>query len=107
VFGGWKRPWIAAVLLAAAMLQATAGWGVEARKLKKKVEPDYPELARRMHVAGTVKMEFVISTDGKVKNIRALGGHPLLIQAATTALEHWRYEPGPEKKTVVEFHFTR
>ena len=105
MFAGWNRPWIALALLATVLFQAAAGWGAEERKVKSKVEPVYPEIARRMHVSGTVRLEFVIAADGQVKKIHALGGHPVLIRAATNALKAWRYERGPETTAIVVFHF--
>ncbi len=99
------RRWQTAVL-GAALLCGTAVWADgDTRKLKTRVDPTYPELAQRMNLSGTVRIEVVIAPNGTVKNTRALGGHPLLIQSATEAVRKWRYEPGPESTTVVEFHF--
>ena len=77
------------------------------RKLKSKVSPVYPELARRMNVSGKVKIELVIAPDGHVKSSRAIGGHPLLVQACLDAVKGWKFVPGPEESTqLVEFDFT-
>ena len=70
-----------------------------------KVKPAYPELARQINVAGTVKIEVVIAANGTVKGLRPIGGHPLLIQSASEALRKWRFAPGPETSTIVEFQF--
>jgi len=78
-----------------------------ARKLKSKVSPQYPELARKMNVTGSVKLELVVAANGQVKSVKALGGHPLLIDAAQSAVKQWRYEPGPEDTEVVEIRFTQ
>ena len=43
------------------------------RKVKTKVAPAYPELAKRMNVVGKVKIEVIITPDGRVKSTRA--GH--------------------------------
>jgi TonB family protein len=76
------------------------------RKVKSKVAPAYPELARRMNIAGKVKMEVVISPDGHVKSSRAIGGHPLLVQACQDAVKEWKFVAAPEESTqVVEFDF--
>ena len=100
-----SRCWLAAVL-GAALLSGSAMLGDSgARKIKSRVDPSYPELARRMNIAGTVRIEVVIAQNGTVKSARALGGHPLLIQSATEAVRKWRYEPGPESTAVIEFHF--
>jgi protein TonB len=94
-------------VLASVLASPASGFSSESRKLKTKVAPTYPELARSMNIAGTVKIEIVIAPDGKVKATRPLGGHPLLIRAATDALKGWRYEPGPETTMVIEFHFNK
>jgi TonB family protein len=76
------------------------------RKVKTKVAPAYPELAKRMNVAGRVKIEVIATPDGRVKSTRALGGHPLLVQACIEALKEWKFAPAPEETTqVVEFDF--
>jgi TonB family protein len=64
--------------------------------VKKKVAAIYPELARRMHVGGTVKLEVTIEPSGSVADVKVLSGHPLLGAAATDAVKHWVFEPGPE-----------
>jgi TonB family protein len=76
------------------------------RKVKTRANPAYPELAKRLGLGGKVRIEVVIGADGKVKNARAVGGHPVLVQAATDCLREWRFEPGPEETTqVIEFEF--
>ena len=79
----------------------------DARKLKLKVQPVYPELARTMHVGGTVRVLVVIAPGGTVKNVKAMGGHPVLLESVMDAVKRWKYEPGPqETTTVVEFKFS-
>ena len=77
------------------------------RKIKTKVAPAYPELAKRMNVVGKVKIEVIIAPDGHVKSTRALGGHPLLVQACTDAVKEWKFVAAPEETTqVAECEFT-
>ena len=76
------------------------------RKVKTRVAPVYPELAKRMNVTGKVKIEVIISPEGHVKSTRVLGGHPLLVQASQDAVKEWRFTPSNEETTqVVEFDF--
>jgi TonB family protein len=76
------------------------------RKVKNKVTPAYPEIARRMRIAGTVKVEVVVAPNGSVKDTKVVGGHPILVNAAMDAIKKWRFEPGPEETTgTVEFKF--
>lgn len=76
------------------------------RKVKSKVYPAYPELAKRMSVSGKVKIEVVITPDGRVKSTRVIGGHPLLVQACQDAVKEWKFAPAPDETTqIVEFEF--
>jgi protein TonB len=76
------------------------------RKVRVRVTPEYPELARQMNVTGKVKIEAKIAPDGHVADTRVIGGSPLLVNAAMDALKKWRFEPGPKETTeVVEFTF--
>lgn len=75
------------------------------RKVKNQVQPAYPELAKSMHLAGTVKVEITIDSQGVVKNAKVVGGHPVLADAALKAVEKWRYEAGPEETRIVSFNF--
>jgi TonB family protein len=85
------RPLVyAAILLSALAMSAS---GQETRKAIVKITPRYPEVARRINLVGTVKVEVVISADGKIKNTTVVGGHPILISATLDALREWKYEP--------------
>ena len=76
------------------------------RKVKNKVSPSYPDIARRMNISGTVKLVVVVSPNGSVKSTKVLGGHPLLVSAAEDAVKKWKFEAAPaEDSGVVEFTF--
>jgi protein TonB len=76
------------------------------RKVKSRVTPVYPELARRMNVAGKVKIEVVVAPDGRVRSARPIGGHPLLVQSCTDAVKEWKFMPSTEESTqILEFEF--
>lgn len=76
------------------------------RRAKSKVQPAYPELARKMNITGTVKIEVVVAPNGSVKDARVVGGHPVLANAALDAAKKWRFEPAPAESTgVIEFKF--
>jgi TonB family protein len=77
------------------------------RKVKVRVNPRYPEIARNMAIGGKVKIEVVIAADGHVKSANAIGGHPLLVQACMDVIKDWKYEPAPGETTqIVEIEFT-
>lgn len=76
------------------------------RRAKNKVQPMYPELARKMNIAGTVKIEIVVAPNGSVKDAHVVGGHPVLATAALDAAKKWRFEPSAaESSGVIEFKF--
>lgn len=76
------------------------------RRAKSKVQAVYPELARKMAIRGTVRVEVVVSPNGTVKDAKVIGGHPLLAGAALEAVRKWRFEPAvAESSGVVEFKF--
>jgi TonB family protein len=77
------------------------------RKVKSRVDPMYPELARRMHIGGTVKLQVVINKDGSVKSTKVIGGPPLLIDASVDAVKRWKFEEAKEETTQpVEFKYS-
>jgi len=76
------------------------------RKPKIKVSPVYPEIARRMSITGTVRLAVVVAPNGTVKSSKAVGGHPMLVNAAQDAMRQWRFEPAvAESSGIVEFKF--
>ncbi len=76
------------------------------RRAKTKVEAVYPELAKRMRLAGTVRIEVVVSPNGSVKEARIVGGHPVLAGAALDAAKKWKFEPASgESSGVIDFRF--
>jgi TonB family protein len=81
--------------------------GNDGRRVVQKVVPGYPSIAKKMNLAGTVKLIAVVAPDGKVISVEPVGGSPLLIQAARDAVAKWKYAPGPgESREPLEFHFS-
>jgi TonB family protein len=76
--------------------------GVAAGNLEHKVQPSYPMEAKKQRAQGMVVLEVIIGTDGQIKQIYALEGHPLLIPAAIDAVKQWRYKPYLLNGQVVE-----
>lgn len=56
-------------------------------------KPPYPPIARAARAAGTVTVQVTIDESGKVISARAVGGHPLLQQAAVQAAYGARFSP--------------
>jgi protein TonB len=91
---------VALTLCAGVLVESgTAQTGHAARKAIEKVAPVYPQLARRTHIRGMVKLEVVVRPNGSVKSAKALGGSPVLIESATDAVRKWKFEAGTEETT--------
>ncbi|HEV2498185.1 MAG TPA: energy transducer TonB [Terriglobia bacterium] len=69
------------------------GGQVEAARGIYNPTPVYPPLAKMARVQGEVRLSAVISKDGTIQDLKVISGHPLLIQAALSAVRQWRYEP--------------
>ena len=76
------------------------------RHAKVRVQPSYPDLARRMNLAGSVKIQVVIAPNGTVKEAKIVGGHPVLASAALEAARKWKFEPASQETSgVIDFKF--
>jgi protein TonB len=69
------------------------GGRVREPELIKRVEPNYPELARQTHLAGVVLIDAIIDENGNVVEMKVVSGHPLLLQSALNAVRQWKYKP--------------
>jgi TonB family protein len=59
-----------------------------------RVEPRYPEPARRVRLQGAVILEAVIDEHGNVTGVRVVKGMPMgLEQAAIEAVSRWKFQP--------------
>ena len=61
--------------------------------LVHKVTPVYPQIAILARQQGTVVMHAIIGRDGRIEQLQAVSGPPLLIKAAVDAVAQWRYRP--------------
>jgi len=96
-----------AIVSASAMAQEETKTTEElSRKAKTRVAPIYPDIARRMNITGVVKLAVVVAPNGSLKSSKAVGGHPVLVNAAMDAMKQWKFEPAPtESSGIVEFKF--
>jgi TonB family protein len=65
----------------------------------RKVDPVYPPLARQARISGIVKLSLGIATDGSVKQMSVISGHPLLVPAALEAVRQWTFQAPPRELT--------
>jgi TonB family protein len=77
-----------------------------ARKVVTRVTPQFPYLARTMHISGSVHLEVLVAPNGSVKASEVKGGHPVLAQAAQAAVMQWKYTAAThESHETVEVKF--
>ena len=79
---------------------STVSSGAE-RKVSSRSAPVFPELAKKMHIHGVVKVEAVVRPNGTVKSTRVLGGNPVLVDAAQDAVGKWKFEPAQGETTEI------
>lgn len=82
------------------------GGKLEPAKLLSAPAPKLPDLARQLALSGEVRLEITISTDGSVKDVRAISGHAVLVQAAKQAVQKWQYQPAQLNGMLIESHST-
>jgi TonB family protein len=69
------------------------GNNVMESRLIRRVAPIYPELAKRARVSGRVVLQIAVNETGDVTDTNVMSGHPLLNDAAVTAVKQWKYSP--------------
>jgi TonB family protein len=77
------------------------------RKMVDRIVPVYPALARKMSIAGSVKIEAVVAPNGTVKSAGILGGPPVLAQVGVDAVKRCKWETGSHETheiVVLNFH---
>ncbi len=67
--------------------------GVSAGMLISPIRPVYPSIARAAGVQGTVVVEAVISSAGRIESLHVVSGPPMLRASAIEAIQAARYEP--------------
>ena len=71
------------------------------RRVANRIAPVYPDLARKMHIHGVVRVEAVVRPNGTVKTTRVLGGNPVLVDAALDAVAKWKFDPAQSETTEI------
>lgn len=92
---------VAQILLAMGLSFAGAGLHAqETRKALNSPTPVYPETARQFRLTGVVKVQVLIAPDGQIKDVKVLGGHPVLVNTVQETLKNWKYAPASSESTV-------
>jgi TonB family protein len=66
---------------------------IEPPKLLKRIDPIYPEQARKEGIQGDVILEATVDVKGQVQKVKVLESIPALDLAAIDAVKQWVYEP--------------
>ena len=61
--------------------------------LVKKIQPSYPDAARKAHIQGAVVLRATVGKEGDVENLQVVSGPPELAPAAIEAVKQWKYRP--------------
>ena len=93
VIGGIISSTPVAVPKVAAPTRVRVSQGVTEGMVLRRVQPNYPPLARQARIQGDVVLQAEISKDGAIENLRVISGHPMLAPAAMEAVKEWRYKP--------------
>src|SRR5215469_5258659 len=72
----------------------------EDRKVQKRVQPVYPELAKRMHISGVVRISVTVAPDGTVTEAKSQSGNKMLAMAAEDAVKRWKFVTADTQSTV-------
>jgi len=92
---------LAVMSVSLAYPQSGNAQGSSDRKISARVAPVYPDLAKKMHIHGAVRVEAIVRPNGTVKSTRVLGGNPVLVDAALDAVGKWKFEPAQGETTEV------
>ncbi|HQU73114.1 MAG TPA: energy transducer TonB [Calditrichia bacterium] len=68
----------------------------------KRVNPVYPELAKKAGIEGVVVVKALVNTKGDVEKVEILKSHPLLDEAAVTAAKQFKFKPGKQRDKLVK-----
>ncbi|HXJ16174.1 MAG TPA: energy transducer TonB [Candidatus Polarisedimenticolia bacterium] len=105
---GKKRLVLLACLLGMLFIGSPSALAQSApRKVLKKVDPVYPTVLRERRIGGTVRLKATVRADGTVREVHVVGGNPILVESAISAVKLWRYSPGDGETTaevVIHFH---
>lgn len=83
------------------------GGDVKAPALTNRVEPTYPEAARKARMEGVVILEAIITAAGNVEDVRVLKAvNPLLDASAVRAVGQWKYRPATLNGRAVRVYLT-
>jgi periplasmic protein TonB len=79
------------------------GGNVQPPTIIQRVEPKYPEIARRTGIQGMVILEAVIDRTGNVRDVKVVRSlNSLCDEAAIEAVRQWKFEPGTQNDIPID-----
>jgi TonB family protein len=70
------------------------------RKVISRAEPEYPDQLKKLYIGGVVRVEVQVAPNGTVRNVKLLGGNPILGQSTMKAVKTWKYAPAAAEETL-------
>ncbi|SRR5579862_3074037 len=103
-----KKTWLAlpiGALLMGSVFMGITGIGKSLaqdsdRKVISRVEPEYPDQLKKLYIGGVVRVEVQVAPNGTVRNVKLLGGNPILGQSTMKAVKTWKYAPAAAEETM-------
>ncbi len=74
-----------------------------AKLLKKHDQPEYPSVAKLNFIQGPVRLQVLVSSQGKVREAHVLSGHPILAASALRSVRDWVFHPLKTKDGAASF----
>jgi periplasmic protein TonB len=59
----------------------------------KKVNPNYPDVARNARLVGKCGVRVLLTPQGEVAEVHLVYGHPFIAPAALNAVRKWKFRP--------------
>jgi protein TonB len=79
------------------------------KNAKEKVDPEYPAMAKQLHLEGAVQLEAHIGENGAVEEVKPLTGNAVLMNSAVAAMKKWKFSPfladGRPVKAIADLSF--
>jgi len=90
---------IPVTLMALAAVLVLPAQAASEREVRSRIAPVYPELAKRMKISGSVKVQATVDPDGKVTAVKSIGGNRMLESAAEDAVKRWKFGAASSSST--------
>src|SRR5215470_2907405 len=81
------------LLLGVLIIVAVSPAQESSRRVISRSAPTYPELAKKMHLSGKVRIEVEVNPAGAVTWAKMAGGNPVFENSAVEAVKQWKFGP--------------